>query len=127
MDDQVAGDAEPLGPILPNGLLRIPPYAGQGTFGAGVAKCGAPGRGVCQQSLHGVRGRSGGCDIQKLNQLITTQNPDVVCLPAGLYARNDWEPLPFSQLHQMHPNITLVASAGNDSTDRKFYPRPSIG
>ncbi len=46
----------------------------------------------------------------------------MVCLPAGLYTRNDWEPLPFNQLRQMHPNITLVASAGNDSTDRKFYP-----
>ena len=46
----------------------------------------------------------------------------MVCLPAGLYTRNDWEPLPFNQLHQMHPNITLVASAGNDTTDRKFYP-----
>jgi hypothetical protein len=121
--NNVAGDPEPLGPILPNGLRRIPPYAGHGTFGAGVAKCMAPEAAVfVNNHFTESEGEAEDVIVQKLNQLITTQNPDVVCLPAGLYARNDWEPLPFTQLHQMHPNITLVASAGNDSTDRKFYP-----
>ena len=62
--------------------------------------------------------------IRKLDELITSQSPDVVCLPAGLYTRNNWQSPPFNQLHQMHPNITLVASAGNDSkSDRSTPPR----
>jgi hypothetical protein len=38
----VTGEDEPLGPVLPNGLPRIPTYAGHGTFAASVAKCAAP-------------------------------------------------------------------------------------
>jgi subtilisin family serine protease len=119
----VTGEDEPLGPVLPNGLRRIPTYAGHGTFAAGVAKCAAP-EAVIYVNNHFTESEGEAEDviIQKLSQLIQSQQPDVVCLPAGLYTHNDWEPLPFNQLRQMHPNITLVASAGNDSTDRKFYP-----
>jgi subtilisin family serine protease len=120
---QVDGEAEPLGQVQPNGLRRIPTYAGHGTFAAGVAKCAAPEAEVyVNNHFTESEGEAEDVIIRKLDELITGQHPDVVCLPAGLYTRNDWEPLPFNQLHQMHPNITLVASAGNDTTDRKFYP-----
>jgi subtilisin family serine protease len=120
---QVAGEAEPLGQVLPNGLRRIPRYAGHGTFAAGVAKCAAPEAAVyVNNHFTESEGEAEDVIIQKLNQLIQRESPDVVCLPAGLYTRNDWQSPPFNQLHQMHPNLTLVASAGNDSTDRKFYP-----
>ena len=119
----VTGEDEPLGPILPSGLRRIPRYAGHGTFAAGVAKCTAPEAAVyVNNHFTESEGEEEDVIIEKLNQLITTQNPDVVCLPAGLYARNNSPSLPFNRLHQMHPNLTLVASAGNDSTDKKFYP-----
>ena len=119
----VTGEDEPLGPVLPNGLRRIPTYAGHGTFAAGVAKCAAP-EAVIYVNNHFTESEGEAEDVivQKLSQLIQSHQPDVVCLPAGLYTHNDWEPLPFNQLRQMHPNITLVASAGNDTTDRKFYP-----
>jgi subtilisin family serine protease len=119
----VTGEDEPLGQLLPNGLRRIPTYAGHGTFAAGVAKCAAPDAAVhVNNHFTESEGEAEDVIIQKLSQLIQSQSPDVVCLPAGLYTHNDWEPLPFIQLHQMHPNITLVASAGNDTTNRKFYP-----
>ena len=119
----VTGDPEPLGPILPNGLQRIPTYAGHGTFAAGVAKCTAPDAAVyVNNHFTESEGEAEDVIIQKLNQLIQSQSPDLVCLPAGLYTRNNSQSLPFNQLHQMHPNLTLVAAAGNDSTDRKFYP-----
>jgi subtilisin family serine protease len=60
--------------------------------------------------------------IQKLEQLILDQSPDLVSLSAGTYTRNNWIPLSFSEFHKRHPDITLVAAAGNDSTKRKFYP-----
>jgi len=119
----VTGDPEPLGKKLPSGLRRIPRYAGHGTFAAGVAKCTAPdARVYVNNHFTESEGEAEDVIVQKLNQLITGQNPDLVCLPAGLYARNNSQSLPFNQLHQMHPNLTLVAAAGNDSCTREFYP-----
>jgi subtilisin family serine protease len=120
---QVTGDPEPLGEVLPNGLRRIPTYAGHGTFGAGVAKCAAPEAEVYViNHFTESEGEMEDVMIRKLDELITDQSPDVVCLPAGLYTRNNWEPLPFLRLHEMHPDITLVASAGNDNKSDPFYP-----
>jgi subtilisin family serine protease len=119
----VAGEKEPPGKKLPGGLQRIRPYAGHGTFAAGVAACTAPDAAVyVNNHFTESEGEAEDVIVQKLNQLITTQNPDVVCLPAGLYARNNSTSLPFNQLHQMHPDMTLVASAGNDSKSDPFYP-----
>ena len=119
----VTGDQEPVGPILPSGLQRIPKYAGHGTFVAGVAKCMAPESTVYVNDHFTM---SGGeleyVIIQKLEQLILDQSPDVVSLSAGTYTRNNWVPLSFNEFHRRHPDITLVAAAGNDSTKRKFYP-----
>lgn len=120
---QVAGDPEPPGQILPSGLRRIRPYEGHGTFGAGCAKCSAPESTVyVNNHFTESEGEAEDVIIRKLDELITSQSPDVVCLPAGLYTRNNWQSPPFNQLHQMHPNITLVASAGNDSKSDPFYP-----
>jgi hypothetical protein len=124
---KVTGDPEPLGKILPPpppGLRRIPRYAGHGTFAAGVAKCAAPEAAVfVNNHFTESEGEEEDVMIEKLDQLIRNQNPDVVCFPAGLYVRNNSQSLPFNQLHQMHPNITLVAAAGNDAqTDKLFYP-----
>jgi Subtilase family len=120
----VAGDPEPLGPILPSGQQSIPKYAGHGTFGAGVAACMAPGADVyVNDHFTSSGGEREDVIIQKLEQLIATDPPpDVVCLPAGTYTRKNWLPLSFSYFHEKHPDITLVASAGNESTNREFYP-----
>ncbi len=120
---KVTGDKEPPGETLPSGLQRIRPYAGHGTFAAGVAKCMAPNAAVyVNNHFTESEGEAEDVIVKKLNQLITGQKPDLVCLPAGLYPRNNAPSLPFNQLHQMHPSLTLVAAAGNDSTAEKFYP-----
>lgn len=119
----VLGELEPPGETLPSGLQRIRQSAGHGTFAAGVAKCTAPEAAVyVNNHFTESEGEAEDVIVEKLNQLITNQKPDLVCLPAGLYARKNSTSLPFNQLHQMHPKLTLVAAAGNDSTDRKFYP-----
>ena len=46
--------------------------------------------------------------------------PQVVNLSAGSYTRNDWLLLSFSAFD--YGGITLTAAAGNDATDRKFWP-----
>lgn len=119
----VTGEPDELGPVLPGGQPSIPQYAGHGTFVAGVARCMAPGANV-YVSNHFTK--SGGelehVIIAKLEQLIREQSPDVICLPAGTYTRKNWAPLAFSDFRRRHPDITLVAAAGNDSTSRPFWP-----
>lgn len=119
----VDGEADPLGLTLPGDRQSIPQYAGHGTFVAGVASCMAPGASVY---VNNHFTKSGGelehVIIQKLEQLIQDQAPDVVTLSAGTYTRNGWASLGFSDFRRRHPDITLVAAAGNDGTNRRFYP-----
>jgi subtilisin family serine protease len=59
--------------------------------------------------------------VQKLMELIARDPaPQVVNLSAGTYTRNGWALLSFSAFD--HGGITLTAAAGNDATDRKFFP-----
>ncbi len=120
---RVDGEPDPLGPTLPGGLPSIPQYAGHGTFVAGVAGCMAP-EATVYVNNHFTK--SGGelehVIIQKLEQLIQEHSPHVISLSAGTYTHKNRPPLAFSHFHRRHPNITLVAAAGNNSTDRPFWP-----
>jgi subtilisin family serine protease len=57
-----------------------------------------------------------------LETLITDQSPDLINLSAGGYTHGDVPPLSFIEFRQRHPDVTLVTAAGNDSTDRPFWP-----
>jgi subtilisin family serine protease len=45
-----------------------------------------------------------------------------VNLSAGGYTRKNWPPLSFTNFFQRSPGFTLTAAAGNDATDRPFWP-----
>ena len=119
----VEGEPDRPGPTLPGGLPSIPHHAGHGTFVAGVARSMAPGATVYVGNHFPT---SGGelehVVVSKLEDLIRDQSPDVIILAAGTYTRNNLAPLAFSDFRRRHPNITLVAAAGNDSTSRPFWP-----
>jgi subtilisin family serine protease len=119
----VTGDPDLLGPVLPNGRREIPQYTGHGTFIAGVVRGEAPGAGVVVTDHFTT---SGGelehVIIRKLDELIRTHRPDIVNLSAGTYCRNNRPPIGFEVLRRRWPEVTLVAAAGNDATDRPFYP-----
>lgn len=130
----VDGDqrADPLGRVLPRGLRGIPdegewrsiPFeAGHGTFVAGVARSMAPRADVYVGNHFTMAGAALEHEVTSgLEKLIQDQTPHVVNLPAGGYTRRDLPPLSFSDFRRRHGDITLVAAAGNDSTNRKFWP-----
>ena len=130
----VDGDrpADRLGRILPRGLpgipdvgewLSIPFDAGHGTFVAGVARSMAPRASVYVGNHFTMAGAALEYDVTGgLDELIRDQSPHVINVPAGSYTRGDRPLLSFSEFFRRHDDITLVAAAGNDSTDRPFWP-----
>jgi subtilisin family serine protease len=60
--------------------------------------------------------------VASVERLATDFAPDVISLSAGSYTRAGFEPLSFTAFHERHPGIMLVAAAGNEATDRPFYP-----
>jgi len=118
----VTGEPDLLGPVLASGLQLIPAFAGHGTFIAGVARCMAPEADVFVADHFAVSGAELESKIiDKLEQLVQ-RSPDIINLSAGTYTRNNWTSLGFEGFHQRNPEVTLIAAAGNDSTDRRFYP-----
>jgi subtilisin family serine protease len=118
----VDGEPDLLGPPGPSGLPRIPQFTGHGTFIAGVARCLAPAAGVFVNDHFTMSGAElESVMVAKLEEL-ARRGPDIINLSAGTYTRNNWTLLGFDGFHERHPDVTLVAAAGNDSTDRPFYP-----
>ena len=119
----VVGDPDDLDPPLPDGTVVIPPFAGHGTFVAGVVRCQAPQSDVFVGDHFSTSGAELESEIvAKIEDAIDTHQPAVVNLSAGTYTRNDWAPLAFAGFNDRHPGVVLVAAAGNDRTDRPMYP-----
>ena len=121
----VNGDPDLVGPLLPNGLNRVDEFTGHGLFIAGVVRCSAPSADVfVNDHFTSSGGEVESVMISKLNDLLTSCQPQVINLSAGTYTRENWQPLGMTafgrQLHQQ--DIVLVAAAGNDSTCRPFFP-----
>ncbi len=104
----------------------IDPYAGHGTFIAGVIRCLAPGADV---SVEQVIDQAGVVDeaalIVQLDQALA-KSPDVVSFSAGGYTRNNLPPKGFVEFYESrlrhHKGVVLVAAAGNDGIRRPFWP-----
>jgi hypothetical protein len=119
----VQGTLDPPGPTLASGQPRIPYESGHGTMVAGVARGVAPGADVYVGRHFPYSG--GALEYQlasDLEALIEEQHPHLINLSAGGYTRGDAPPLSFTEFGLRHPDVTLVAAAGNDSTDRPFWP-----
>ena len=118
----VTGDPDPLGPVPGGGANQIQEYAGHGTFVAGVAKCEAPQAQVLVNNHFTASGGEVESEMIAKVLELAQQKVDVINLSAGTYTRNDWASLGFSLFNQHHPQIAFVAAAGNDSTNRPFWP-----
>jgi hypothetical protein len=109
---------------VPDGF--IDPYAGHGTFIAGVIRCIAPGAEV---TVEQVIDRAGVVDeaalVQQLDEALAN-SPDVISFSAGGYTRNNLPPKGFVEFYENrlrhHKGVVLVAAAGNDGIRDPFWP-----
>jgi subtilisin family serine protease len=116
----VTGDPESFDPD------DIRPYAGHGTFIAGVVRCAAPG---AQVRVEGFLPQGGAVfESEMVVQLCQALSlgPDIINLSAGCTSRGDRPILSFEVFWDnflRHVKGTvLVAAAGNDATRSPFWP-----
>ena len=122
--DRILGDEETVDPE------DIHSYAGHGNFVGGVIRCLAP---ATELDFEGVLTRAGAVYesviARELNEALTSQNrPDLISVSAGCYTRNNAGLLAFTILMELF-NLAdgadaplVVAAAGNDASDRPFFP-----
>ncbi len=117
----VDGDDELNGPDLR-------PYAGHGTFIAGVVRCMAPLTTVYVEGF--AIGGVGGGGILESEIVIQLEeamkhDPQVINLSAGCRTRLDLPSIAFARFYRRHlkgRDCVLVAAAGNDSWAAPFWP-----
>jgi subtilisin family serine protease len=118
----VTGDPDPK--ITPGGLL---PYAGHGTFAAGVVRGVAPQAEVIVRSFFQNMGATfESALIASLDAVLQFDSPDIISMSAGTYAHDATGLLAFQVFNENrlrhHKGVALVVAAGNDSTRSQFWP-----
>jgi subtilisin family serine protease len=119
----VTGTEDPLD--HQGGVTRIPGYAGHGTFIAGVARCMAPSaRVLVTRDFNQAGAISEHLIVLRLREALRLA-PDVINLSAGGSTRKDLPLLgmeAFWEMYRHYKGLVLVASAGNNSSRRPFWP-----
>lgn len=108
---------------------HIHPYAGHGTFVAGVISCLAP---ETRIEVEGLLTHGGAIweskIVEQLHQALEDgDNAQLISISAGSHTRWGLPPLSFAMLGLHHrlaerDDVLVIAAAGNDGSDEKFWP-----
>ena len=123
-EDGTPQDWDPAGTTL-DGVTTIPPYAGHGTFVAGLIRCMAPAADVIVSNIFQVAGSQLESDLgSELDQALAL-GVDVFNLSITATTRHELSPLGFDgfvqRLHQ-HQGVVCVVAAGNNGNHKRCWP-----
>jgi subtilisin family serine protease len=108
---------------------NVLPYAGHGTFGAGVARCVAPGIDLYCANVFNIAGSALESDaVPKLTGALDRY--DIINVSASTSTRLDLPLLTFQAwLADLagYPGVACVAPAGNNDSSQLFYPASMMG
>jgi len=118
----VTGDPDP---AITGGLLG--PYAGHGTFIAGIVRCLAP---RAEVIVRGAFDRAGATFesslVAALDDVLVRDFPDIISMSAGTRTFDATGLLGLRMFHETrlrhHKSVVLIAAAGNDSSRQPFWP-----
>jgi subtilisin family serine protease len=120
-----AGDVDPLPSGTASEPQRIPPYAGHGTFVAGVARCLAPGADVIVTNAFSIAGSQLESDLVPRLEAAIGLGADIFHLTIAAPTRNDLPLVAFREwlghLGQ-YGGAVCVAPAGNEDSRRPYWP-----
>jgi subtilisin family serine protease len=120
-----ADDIDPLPPMLPGGVQPIPPYAGHGTFVAGLMRCMAPAAEIVVTNCFSIAGSQLESDLVTKLEDELKRGVDIFHLSIAARSRHDLPLIAFEQwlkrLHQTKGGI-CIAPAGNDGHRRPNWP-----
>jgi hypothetical protein len=121
----VQGDPDPLPKPLSNGTQPIPPYAGHGTFVAGVTRCMAPQADVYVANVFNVAGSALETDfVCKLDAALDL-GVDIFNLSITAPTRNDLPLAAFGawlERVQKYKGVVCVVAAGNNGSRLPHWP-----
>jgi hypothetical protein len=121
----VQGDPDPLPKPLPDGTQPIPPYAGHGTFVAGVARCMAPRADVYVANIFNTAGSALETDfVSKLDAALNL-GADIFNLSVTSPTRNDLPMLTFAawlERVRSYKGVVCTVAAGNSDSRVPEWP-----
>jgi Subtilase family len=109
-----------------SGDHNIVPYAGHGTFVAGVARCMAPKASVFVERAFDIAGADYETNLESSLEDALDRNPDILVFTFATSSRHDKSLLTFDDFYERRirflKGLVVLAPAGNDGEQRVLWP-----